>query len=69
MSVNPNHIERLERYRLKVARIVMIDQRALPVFERLDREVEAAKSMRAASLTQDPITRARALVEAGRASK
>lgn len=64
--VSPNYIADLERYRLKAARVVMVDQRALPIFERLDREVEAAKQMQAASLTQDPVARARALLEAER---
>ncbi|KGJ01723.1 hypothetical protein SAMN04487972_1191 [Paracoccus halophilus] len=61
-------IARLERAHLIAARIVALDPAALPVFERLDAEMAAAKAEVEARRLNDPIARARALAQLRKAS-
>lgn len=65
--MNPAYLAQLERAHLKAARIVAIDPRALPVFERIDRELEATRLAVSASRADDPIAAARAMLKAQRA--
>lgn len=65
--MNAAYLAEIERAHLKAARIVAVDPRALPIFETLDRELEAARLTVAARSTDDPVAAARALLQAQRA--
>ncbi len=62
--IGPAMLARLERAHLIAARVVAQDAAALPIFERLDAELAAAKAEIAARKMDDPIARARALAQA-----
>lgn len=62
------HITRLERALLIVARVVERDSAALPVFSRIDQELESARMVATAARTKDPIAHARALLKARQAT-
>lgn len=64
--MTPHLLARIERAHAKAAEIVVIDPRALPIFERLDRELAAAKVALDAQRAADPVERARALLAAER---
>ncbi|GEM_PF-4237689 len=66
--VSTAFLARLERAHLTAARVVALDAAALPIFERLDAEVAAARAEVAARRMDDPIARARALAQARKAS-
>ena len=53
-------VERLRRAHADVAKLVMHQPAALPIFERLDRELRAAEAM----IDNDPIRAARAMLSA-----
>lgn len=61
---SPAFIADLERAHLILARVVEQDISALPIFERLDAELLAARAEMAARRMDDPIARARALAQA-----
>lgn len=65
-TVNQAFVARLERALMTVARAVDYDPEALPIFERIDRELKAARIMLNARLLDSPVERARALLR-GRA--
>ena len=56
-------VERLRRAHADVARLVLEEPAALPIFERLDHELCAAEAM----IAGDPITAARAMLSAQKA--
>lgn len=64
MSRTTEHIARLERALVILARVVERDEAALPVFARIDRELDAARMLADAERKGNPIERARALVMA-----
>lgn len=66
-TINAAQVARLERALMIAAMAVDHDAEALPIFERIDRELEAARAVVAARAGQSPIERARALMK-GRAS-
>lgn len=66
--LSPAMLARIERAHLIVARIVAIDPAALPIFERLDAELMAARAEQEARRMDDPIARARALAQARKAN-
>lgn len=68
MKASAEHIARLERALLIVARVVERDAAALPVFDRLDRELAASRLVASAARTGDPVSHARALLKARQAS-
>ncbi|SEN87960.1 hypothetical protein SAMN04489859_102059 [Paracoccus alcaliphilus] len=61
------NISRIERALLITARVVAHNAAALPIFERLDTELQAARAELAARHTDDPLARARALAQLRRA--
>ena len=65
--ISPAFLADLEQAHLIVARVVQQDIAALPVFERLDTELLAARAEQAAWRLDDPIARARALAQAKKA--
>lgn len=58
---SPSLIEQLERALHIMAEVVARDIRALPIFERIDRELAAAQSTVALRGEDDPVAKARAL--------
>lgn len=60
--INPALIARLERALLIAAWAVDHDPAALPVFERIDRELKAAQLLMQARTMECPVERARALL-------
>lgn len=62
-AVSPAFVARLERALMIAARAVDHDAQALPIFERIDRELEAARLMVAAREMDSPVERARALLK------
>ncbi|UFM64200.1 hypothetical protein LOS78_01635 [Paracoccus sp. MA] len=66
--ISPAFIADLERAHLILARVVEQDIAALPIFERLDAELLAARADLAARRMDDPIARARALAQARKAN-
>ncbi|TNE64439.1 hypothetical protein [Celeribacter ethanolicus] len=66
MEIGTHSLSVLERAREKAARIALVDPRALPVFERLEKEVVAMSAKLAAKTETDPVMRARALLMAER---
>lgn len=67
LRISPAMLAQIERNHLIVARVVAIDPAALPIFERLDAELAAARAEVAARRMGDPIARARALAQARKA--
>lgn len=59
-------VQRLERALLSAARAVDHDPEALPIFERIDRELKAARMIEAARKIDSPVERARAMLEGRR---
>lgn len=55
-------VERLRRAHADVARLVLDQPAALPIFERLDHELRAAEAM----IGNDPIAAARAMLSASK---
>lgn len=64
MSRTTEHIARLERALVIAARVVQKDEAALPVFARIDCELQAAKMIATAECRGNPIAIARAKVQA-----
>lgn len=64
--VNPSFVARLERALITAARAVDHDPAALPIFERIDRELEAARTLMMARKEPSPVERARALLAQAR---
>ncbi|SIQ39134.1 hypothetical protein SAMN05421641_10768 [Paracoccus thiocyanatus] len=66
--ISPAFMADLERAHLILARVVEQDIAALPIFERLDAELLAARAEMAARRMDDPRARARALAQARKAN-
>lgn len=66
--ISPAFIADLEQAHLILARVVELDIAALPIFERLDAELMAARAEQEARRMDDPIARARALAQARKAN-
>ncbi|MDK8871612.1 hypothetical protein [Paracoccus sp. SSJ] len=66
--MNAKFAARLERAHLIAARVVVQDAAALPIFERLDAELQAARAALTARKLNNPVAYARALVHARKAS-
>lgn len=58
---SPSLLDQLERALVTMAEVVARDIAALPIFERIDRELTAASASVALRSKNDPIEKARAL--------
>lgn len=61
--VNPDLIEVLERALAIAAEVALRDPEKLPIFDRIDRELQAARAQLALRDINDPISRARELLK------